>query len=312
MAADYYIVLNPSAGTALSLGITGKVLRERFLRAGFSVEIDDDENDPLPSRINKALESSAPIIVAAGGDGTVTALSEAIIGTDKTLAILPVGTANLLARDLGIALDIDLWFEQLNHMQTIRIDAGEVNGRIFLHKVFIGLMPAIVAGREQLRGKKGPRYALGFARYFFRRLMRSRRFAIEIETENRNRRIERVHAVAVGNNIYTEGLGRILSRERLDEGILGLYVIKQVSLGTFFRVAGEMLIGRWHNDQALVFERVHAVTLRARKRQVKVMFDGEVETLSTPLNFQIRPGVLPVLVPQRTEASVTPLLSGII
>src|SRR5690349_10945078 len=101
----FHIVFNSNAGTALALGLTAEKLLEQFAASGLEATIDADSEISLADRIASALAREADIVVGAGGDGTVTALAEAIAGTEKTLAVLPLGTANLLARDLGIPLD---------------------------------------------------------------------------------------------------------------------------------------------------------------------------------------------------------------
>ena len=243
--------------------------------------------------------SEADIIVAAGGDGTATALAGALVGTGRTLGILPLGTANLLARDLAMPLDLDAALAALLDMQPRQIDVGEVNGRIFLHKVVVGFVPAIAAGREHMRGRSGVGAQFGFLRYFLRRLARVRRLALEIaprEGEGQVR-VERVPAVAVANNSYDQGLGQVFSRPRLDAGHLGLYVVRRLALTDVVRLSAEMLLGRWQEDEALQIETVTEVTLRTRRRTITAMIDGEVERLRVPLRFRIRPLALSVLAP---------------
>src|SRR5690606_31155781 len=101
-------------------------LAERFRELGHSVSVDADASRPFAERMAAARASAAPILVAAGGDGTVTAVAEAAIQSGKTLAILPLGTANLLARDLSLPLDIDSWFAAYADMTPRQIDVGTV------------------------------------------------------------------------------------------------------------------------------------------------------------------------------------------
>ena len=194
-------------------------------------------------------------------------------------------------------LDLEQALAALGTMEQRRIDVGEVNGRIFLHKVVIGFVPGVAAKREQLRGRKDLRAKVGFLRYFLRRLAQSRRIAVEIAPRDGVARVERVKAVAVANNAYDEGFGRVFSRQRLDGGKLSLYVLKQLTLVDVFRLTAKLLVGRWRNDPALQIESVEAVTIRAKQPMVVAMIDGEIEMLSTPLRFTIRPLALSVLAP---------------
>ena len=303
MHRRFYVLLNPRSGTALATGVGPAALEEQFRAAGHEAVVDADAEVSFAERLERARASDAEIIVAAGGDGTVTAVASAVVGTDKTLAILPLGTVNLLARDLAIPLELDQWMATVGDMQPRRMDVGEVNGRIFLHKVVAGFIPALAAGREQIRGRHDIAAKIGYMRFFFRRLFRLRRMAVEIDEPNGGARITRVVAVAVANNRYDEGLGRFFSRRRLDRGTLTLYLLKRLSFRDLVRLVVEMLLGRWRRDDALEIESVDAVAIRTRKTRVKVMLDGEVETLDGPLRFTIRPAALPVLAPVPPEAA---------
>lgn len=294
---SYYVILNPNAGTANANGITAEALDALFEAHGLPTFVDARAEIPLADRVADAVASTAPTIVAAGGDGTITALASALVGTDKSLAILPLGTVNALAKDLNVPLDLPAAVAALITGQTHRIDVGEVNGRVFLHKVVVGFITGVAAGREHIRGRHDFPAKIGFLLYFFRRLARTKRIAVVIHPHKGERRIERVQAIAVASNSYDEGLGRFFARHSLDRGTLTLYILRHLTLGDFFRLTAEMLLGRWRDDEALSIESVKSVTIDTRKDLLKVMFDGEVETLRTPLHFTIRPKALSVIVP---------------
>ena len=298
----HYVILNSNAGTANATGVDSASLAELFESNGLNAEIDARSDVSLSERIADAMASSAPTVVAAGGDGTITALSAALVDSEKNLAILPLGTVNALAKDLRVPLALPQAVAALVTGETHRIDVGEVNGRIFLHKVVVGLIPGLAAGREHIRGRYDASAKIGFLRYIFRRLARAKRIAVVIETESGERRVERVQAMAVASNSYDEGLGQFFSRQSLDRGTLTLYVLRHLTPRDFIRLTTRMLLGRWKNDEALSMESVNSVTIDTRKDLIKVMFDGEVETLHTPLQFKIRPKALSVIVPAAAVA----------
>ena len=95
----YSVVFNPKSGTALSLGLTPDLLEKRFRGAHLEALIDH-EDGTLEDHMERALRAEADIVVCAGGDGTVTAVAQRLVGAGKPLAVIPLGTANLLARDL--------------------------------------------------------------------------------------------------------------------------------------------------------------------------------------------------------------------
>ena len=293
----HHIVLNSSSGAAASAGVRPEQLIERFAALGHSVSIDADASHPFAKRMQTARASGAPILVAAGGDGTATALAEVAIQSGKTLAVLPLGTANLLARDLALPLDLDAWFSTYQTMQPRRIDVGEVNGRVFLHKVVIGAVPGIAAAREQIRGRGDVGAMLGFFMHFFHRLSRLRRFAAEITPGKGDPHIERVQSIAVANNDYDEGPGKIFARTRLDAGTLSLYLLRSLGPMDALRLGLGMLLGSWRGDQVLEIENVRSVHIRTGRRTVRVMLDGEVELLQSPLSFRSLPLALTVMAP---------------
>lgn len=303
-APRYHVLLNENSGTAHALGLTREGLAGLFEANGLDAYIDAESSRDMGERIADALASDAEIIVAAGGDGTITALAGAMVGSDKHLAILPLGTFNAVAKDLHLPLDLPAAVAALAHPTSQRIDVAEVNGRVFLQKVVIGLIPGLAAGREHLRGRETLAAKLGFLRYFFRRLARAKRLAVSIDPSDGDRRVERVQAMAVACNAYDEGVGKFFARQSLDRGTLTLYVLKHFTARDFVRLVTGMLMGRWQDDEALSMESVTEVTINTRTNLIKVMFDGEVETFQTPLKFSILPKALSVIVPAEVGEEV--------
>jgi len=300
----YAILFNPSSGTALSSGLKSGHLHELFAASGIDATVDGSD-DPLETKVANAVASDADVIVSAGGDGTATAVAHGIAGSGKILAILPLGTANMLARDLGIPIALEKAVAALADTDTIEIDAGEVNGRLFLHNVVVGTIPAIAAARERVRGQNIVAL-LGFFRYLIRRLRNARRTAVSITSRDTDDRIERIHAIAVANNSYDQGWGKLFSRSCLDAGSLTLYILHRLSFADAVRLWLEMAMGRWQEDEALVIESVRSVTLGAKRQAISAMIDGEVATLQTPLNFRIRERAVRVLVPKVRAKAAEP------
>ena len=292
---SYYVVLNARSGTAAALGLTAEALCSQLEQAGHQVSIDADDETPFQERIASALASKHDVIVAVGGDGTVSALDSALVASEKILAVLPLGTVNSLAKDLKMPLEVDSWIASLSEMEPRSIDVGEVNGRIFLHMVVIGLIPGMAAGREALRGRSELRAKLGLMRYFLRRLSRARRLAVQIDPSNEAAKVQRVQAVAVTCNAFEEGFGRFLARKTLDAGELTVYQLKHLGWADVLRLAGKMLLGKWQQDEALSILKTSNVTIRSHKPRLQVMLDGEIESIAVPLEFRVRSLALRVL-----------------
>src|SRR5262245_28881854 len=97
----------------------------------------------------RAVAGNSQIIVAGGGDGTISAVASMLVGTDKTLGVLPLGTLNHFAKDLGIPLDLEAAIQTLAHGYSIPIDVGMVNDRVFINNSSLGLYPEIVRHRKK-------------------------------------------------------------------------------------------------------------------------------------------------------------------
>lgn len=289
-----HVLLNSRSGTAT---LSADQLRERFEALGYEVSIDDDHDRPFPARLRNARKSQADILVAAGGDGTVTALAEVAAETDRPLLVVPFGTANLLARDLALPLDVEAWLTALPDFVERRIDLGRVNGQAFLHKVVIGFVPGIAAAREKIRGVAAIGARLAFMGYAARRILRARRIALELTRDGEAPHIDRLQAVAIANNGYDEAFGHFFSRATLDGGNLSVYKLQSITLLKAIGLAFGVFLGRWQDDAALTIETAETLTVRARHKRLKVMLDGEVETLMTPLVFSIEKQKLRVLAP---------------
>lgn len=292
----YHIIFNPSAGTALASGITTSRLRELFHQAALSFDIDDDEGAPISDRIGRALAGSAEVVVAAGGDGTVLAVAERLVGSDKLLAILPLGTLNALVRDLRLPLDINGAIRALPQLEPCAIDVAEVNGRPFLHNVILGLIPSIAVGREHVRGK-GVFEKLAFVGFMLRRFERAKRMALALQVHPAAPRIERVQTLVVANNSYEQSFGRIMSRRRIDRGSLTVYMIRSFRLSDALRLAVEMFWGAWRDDEVIEYEKVTKLTVGSKRNRLLATMDGEVLTLDLPLEFTVRPKSLNILAP---------------
>lgn len=289
-----HVLLNSRSGTAT---LTSVQLRERLEGLGYDVTIDDDHRRPFPERLLRARRSAADILVAAGGDGTVTAMADVAAETDRPLLVVPFGTANLLARDLALPLDMDSWFAALPDFVERRIDLGRVNDRLFLHKVVIGFVPGIAAAREKIRGVEAIGARLAFLGYAIRRILRARRIALELTRDGEPPHIDRLQAVAVANNHYDEAFGHFFSRATLDGGHLSVYKLQSITPLKAIALGLGVFLGRWQDDAALTIETAETLVIRSRRKRLKVMLDGEVETMLTPLSFSIEKQKLRVLAP---------------
>lgn len=216
------------------------------------------------------------------------------------LGVLPLGTLNHFARDIGLPNDLEAAMDVIAAGHVQKIDVAEVNGRVFLNNSSIGIYPFLVAERsaEQKRIGVGKLAALGPALLLTLKASSWQRVRISIDDKGRE---QRTLCVFVGNNFYD--LSKLGHRSSLVSGELCVYVVKQQSwLGLAllpFKVAFG-LIDPVHDVELF---RVQSLEIRARRRHMRIAMDGETVEATTPVHYRIRPGALRVLAPVLTKAT---------
>ena len=236
------------------------------------------------------------MIVAGGGDGTISAVAEEAIKAGKTLGVLPLGTLNHFSRDLKIPPVLAEAIDIIAGGHTAEIDVGEVNGHIFLNNSSIGLYPHIVHKREQQqhRLKRGK-----WPSAFWATVMVLRRHPfLDIELRLGDEILKRrTPMVFIGNNDYEMEGFNIGRRPSLTGGKLSLYILPQTGRWGLLKLAVRALLGTLR--QAKEFEEIMIEECRIETRRRKVLlvaFDGEVTALQTPLEYKIKPKALKVMV----------------
>ena len=268
-----------------------------FRAHGHEPEFVDPGND-ICAVAAQAARDAARIVVAAGGDGTVSAVAAALEGTDKILGVLPVGTLNHFAKDLHIPLDLESAVRTIVEGEVAAVDVGEVNGRIFINNSSLGLYPRIVSRREaqQQRLARGK-----WTAFFWATIQALRRLPfLDLRIAFEGREIFRRTAfLFVGNNEYEIAGFNLGSRARVNGATLGLYLTHRTGRLGLFRLAFHALFGRV--DQANDFDvfSVSEARVETRHRRLLVALDGEVERMATPLHYRIKPAALRVLVPKK-------------
>ncbi|RJG23456.1 diacylglycerol kinase family lipid kinase [Massilia cavernae] len=298
MPSHIAVIINASAG----FGYTTEwadALAEKFRSNGTNARVIlAHSGDEIVDAAKSAVADRPDVIVAGGGDGTINAVASCLIGTDIPFGVLPLGTLNHFAKDLRIPLGLDEAVANIAAGNSINIDAGEVNGRLFLNNSSLGLYPDIVRDREKQQKRLGRGKWTAF---FWATMTTLRRYPFLNVTigVNKDKHRRRSPFVFVGNNEYLMEGFNIGVRERLDAGRLCLYVTHRTGRMGLFMLAMRALFGRLRG--ARDFDGVAATDLliETRRKRMRVATDGEVTIMETPLRYRIRPGALRVIVPER-------------
>jgi diacylglycerol kinase family enzyme len=288
------VILNPVSGsgtTATADGIT-----KLFAARGVAVTITRlGDGASVPDVVHQAIKAGAPTVVAAGGDGTVSAVAAALIGSDVPLGVLPLGTLNHFAKDLGLPLELEEAIEIVQDRNVRVVDAGEVNGRIFLNNSSIGVYPRLVELRDRYRESGITKWIA--AAWASLAVLRLRPFmGVRIESPE-GVLLRRTPFVLVGNNEYHMSGLHATSRESLTGGKLAVYVMKAQGRRSLLWLAWQVLRRGVSETPELDFLWIAEATVETRRRNLQVALDGEVVTLQSPLRYKILPGVLRVLAP---------------
>ena len=244
----------------------------------------------------EAARERPPLVVAAGGDGTVNAVASALVGSGIALGVVPTGTLNHFARDLAIPLDAPAAVLATLEGEPREIDVGEVNGRIFLNNSSIGLYPAMVHERtkQQRRLGRSKWHAMLWAAHTVLRSHPFMQLTLALDGKTYRRRTP---FVFIGNNVYEMQGFDIGRRQRLDAGVLSVYVTHRGGRFGLLALAGRALLGRL--EQSRDFEAGTAAELRIESRHTRLLVatDGEVAAMDLPLTYRVRPRALRVIAP---------------
>jgi YegS/Rv2252/BmrU family lipid kinase len=295
MRARVAVIINSGAGTAES-DSQRDLIRHTFDDAGMDAKIFTVEpGKDLEKLTAEVVQSDVEFIVAAGGDGTISGVVNQLIGTRKTLGVLPLGTLNHFSKDLQIPQDLVEAIRIIADGVVRVVDVGEVNGRYFINNSSIGLYPRIVRKRKQQEHLgRGKWWAAAWAAWRFMWVSPFLKVKLELE-DNELRR--KTPFVFVGNNEYEMDLYNIGRRLRLDNGQLSVYLLHRSGRTGLFLLVVRTLLGML--GQAKDFEefRTRSLTIETRRKRMLVAYDGEIDVMETPLEYRIHPKSLQVLVP---------------
>lgn len=293
------VVINAAAG-ALG-GRPARVGRDQieraFSEAGLSARFTYAPPDSVAAAIDRALLARPEVLVAGGGDGTISSAAGRLAGLPSTrLGILPLGTLNHFSRDLGIGEDVRAAVRAIAGGRVQPVDVAEVNGRKFINNCSIGAYPEAVRRRERLRQQHGHGKHLAMVLASLEVIRRLRRLRAELDCDGDTCR-RRTPFVLVSNNRYDTQLVKDDRRDRLDAGQLWIYTTGARGRWDLLRLAARALVGRL--EQADDFECWPARELRLSlpERDTLVGIDGEVVRLNLPLRIRILPRALSVCVP---------------
>lgn len=297
MPSHAAVIINATSGAGDKEEVRARItdfFKSRDMNARILFARDGAEIETLARR---AVEEDCCPIIAGGGDGTINAVATHVVGTRRTLGVLPLGTLNHFAKDIQVPLELEDALRVCLEGRVAQVDVGEVNERIFLNNSSLGLYPSIVREREKIQHRLGHGKWRAFFWASLTVLKRYPFLSVRLSTD-KEEMARRSPFIFIGNNEYEMENFNIGSRSCLDGGQLSLYIAHRTGRFGLLRLAFRALFGGLRNEKDFDALCTKEIWIETRRPRLRVATDGEVTIMATPLHYRVRPGALRVLVPK--------------
>src|SRR5262245_2719152 len=296
------VLLNAGAGAASHRGADGlrgdleAALEALEVSADLKVCSGPDLKRLAEAALARANSAEIDAVVVGGGDGSIRTVAGVLAETGVPLGVLPLGTLNHFAKDLGIPLHVEEAAATIAGGHVRVVDLAEVNHEPFINNSSIGIYPYMVIDRERRRARHRIGKWMAMVPAFFRMLRHFPRRKLRIEAKSFARPY-RTPCLFVGNNEYGMELFTFGKRQSLDAGTLWFYVVKPRNPAEFLAMVWRLCFG--HLDQSRDLDKfaLAEATISAKTSRLPVALDGEVKIMHTPLHYRSRPRALCAIVP---------------
>jgi diacylglycerol kinase (ATP) len=292
-----YLVFNPASGPDGKQQRSPQTTLEALRAHGIEAEVGFKTSGKVGRHLTaQALAHKHDLIIAGGGDGTIEAVASQMVGTDATLGILPIGTRNNLARELGVPLDLNQACELLAAGITRNVDIGRVclgkrsDAEYFLESSSLGLSAVVMpAGQDLRKGRFADLTAL------LHKLFEVKPGPIEIELDNGEKVAANSRVVTVSNAPLI-GLNMLIAPEaKMDDGLLDVGVYDDMATTELAKYFIATTNGRRAHDAHVRFYRARRVVIRAAER-LPVVSDAEELEDRQELEIEVLPRALKAIV----------------
>lgn len=287
------LFLNPRAGTFSAAEESD--IRTLAYENGLRV-VDILPDIDVRRVVREALEAGLKTFVVAGGDGSLHHVAQGLVNTEGVLGVVPIGSVNHLARDLGVPIgDWRAAFEVALRGELRQIDVGRVNGRYFLNSVMLGIYPTVSAFRERFRSMHSRWRA-----YFKAFRLALHHFPHVTLVVEMNGRVEtfRTQMFVVAVNAYDLSTTGVVSpKTSFNDGRVSIYTLSFMRRSEFIRAAAQYFRGKIGDVSGFRSIRTTQLSVDTGRRRLRISVDGELMDLGTPLQIVAVPSSLLVRAP---------------
>lgn len=297
------LISNPSSGSYIFHARQIEQICSTLQKQGWQAELKLTKASGDARRLaHEAVEQHIDVVIAVGGDGTIHEIIQELAGSETALGVLPSGTVNVWAREVGIPLDLNGACNVLLHGQTRSIDLGKINERYFLLMVGIGIDGEVTHAVEKKAVKR-----LGVFGYLLVAAWWGTRFPAFRATLDLGQRTMKVNAIqiVVGNTQLYGGALKYTWQAKCDDGLLDICIIRKQNPLRRWTVMLGFLLGRQQRKPWVRYETSETFKLYTRQ-PVAIQVDGEPmghtfisdRVTERPTLLSVVPKALKVIVPQ--------------
>ena len=283
------LVINPKSRNGHSEELTEAI--DLLRNSGIEVEVCVTES---PSHMASCIENyreKKGVLIVAGGDGTISSALESIYKSEQTLAILPMGTANDLARSLGISHDVVAAAQAIVNDKRERINLAKVNHSYFVNVAHVGL--GVEVTRELTSEMKKYFGVFAYLGAFTSVMKRNKSFKVQIEADGWKESVRAIH-LAVGNGRYYGGGNVVDDDSTLLDGQLNLFCLKPIRWWRLLLLGVNFRNGNLQKAERVVCKKARKISIKT-SRAKHIQADGEFKT-DTPANFEVMPKAIEAVV----------------
>lgn len=300
-----FMVMNSGSGQR-NCETTQQAIRAACAEAGRDYELIVVERGPdLPGAAARAVRlarQAAGVVVAVGGDGTLNAVCQAVVGRGIPFGVLPQGTFNYFGRTHGISQNTEQAVHELLSARLEYVSLGRVNGRYFLVNASLGLYPRLLEDRELYKQRFGRSRWVALLSALVTLARAHRQLDLQLDYGGHHQCLRTPTLVVCNNPLQLQQIG-IDPEPADDRDHLIALASRPVGSGALYLLLLQGLLSRMGEAENVISIGFENMTTRLgnRPRWVKVAVDGEILRMRTPLQFSIEQRVLPLLIPRTAE-----------